>query len=161
MPTLYFDHNVVHYYVRGFPKTGRISQHTERQALDRARSIANLRFVISDWNLVEPTFQREATGTTDALMHRYAEFFTSLTPLYLSSRESIEREEMKRVVYSHLGLSCPADPPPVFNETFLQACAVSQYSEILLGYDAEKFMLHLARDETMRKHYRDAEEGAT
>ena len=37
MPTIYLYHNVFHYYVRGFPKTGPISEDAERAALTRAR----------------------------------------------------------------------------------------------------------------------------
>jgi hypothetical protein len=163
MPTIYLDHNVVHYYVRGFPKTGPISEDAERTALTRARGFSgDVRFVISDWNLVEASREKEpAPATTpETLVRRYVEFFQSLHPLYLAAREAIEREEMRRLVLAHLGLPCPSEGLPVFNETFLQACAVSQHSdELLLGYDAERFLLDLARHPEMRAtHYRPAEE---
>ncbi len=162
MHTIYLDHNIVHYYVRGFPKSGPVSEGPERAALTRARDLSgDVRFVISDWNLVEASREKEPPpATPEALGRRYAKFFQSLDPLYLAAREAIESEEMKRLVLSRLGLPCALEHPPVFNQTFLQACAVSQYSdELLLGYDAERFLLDLARHPEMRAtYYRPAEQ---
>jgi hypothetical protein len=80
MPTIYLDHNLVHYYVRGFPKTGPISEDAERAALTRARGFSgDVRFVISDWNLVEASREKEPPpATPETLARRYAEFFRSL-----------------------------------------------------------------------------------
>jgi hypothetical protein len=158
MRTLYLDHNVVHYFVRGFPKNGRVSERAERETLEIARRMSpDIRFAISDWNLVEPSWETDPKLTPELLMSRYSAFLLGLRPLYLPSHRSIERAEMKQVVYRHLALPFAPRLPPVFNETFSQVCAVDHIEEIYLGYDIERHMVNLARNKESREGIRQAQ----
>jgi hypothetical protein len=159
MRTLYLDHNVVHYFVRGFPKNGRVSEPAEREALEVARRMSpDMRFAISDWNLVEPSWETDPKVSPELLMSRYAAFLMGLRPLYLPSHRSIERAEMRQVVYAHLDLPSTARPVPVFNETFSQVCAVDQIHEIYLDYDIERHIVNLARNRESREGIRRAQQ---
>lgn len=150
MPTVYLDHNIVHYFVRGFPK----SDLTERAALSCATgAFPKLRFTVSDWNLVEPCWEDDKNLGQLKLIDRYATFLEALRPLYLPTVLEIKRAEMARLVFKTLGYT---DIPSVhvFNETFSQARVVSGLSKVLLGFNAGDFMRYLVLHPAELQQYR-------
>jgi hypothetical protein len=153
VPTIYLDHNIVHYFVRGFTE----SEGLERTALRRALEVgSDVRFVVSDWNFIEPCWEKDPQTGQAELVNRYADFLLSLKPLYLPNVTDIKRAEMKRCVFQRLGLQ---DIPevPVFNETYSQARAVSGVEEILLGYTLKDFMRYLVQNPKELDQYRPAQ----
>lgn len=84
--TIYLDHNIAHYCVRGFLPN--VDGPAERDVLQRCLSApVDFRFALTDWHLVEAA--RECTHGDDPQHEgrRYADFFESLTPLFLDGTE--------------------------------------------------------------------------
>ncbi len=57
MKTIYLDHNIVHYFVRGFPGgigPAEVAAHTRV-----LRLYPDARFVVSDWNFIEPCREKD------------------------------------------------------------------------------------------------------
>ena len=154
MRIVYLDHNIVHYFVRGFPR----SAAAECAALTRAMSAhPELRFSVSDWNFVEPCWENDKNISQLELIDRYAAFLEELKPLYLPNLTEIKRSEMARLVFKLLGLP-NAPPMHVFNETFSQARVVSGLSEILLGFTARDFMRYLVKNPTELRRYKSGQQ---
>jgi hypothetical protein len=155
--TISLDHNIVHYFVRGFPRQGKLSEVAERQALATALSMqAKLRFVVSDWNLVEPCRESHQTLGKSWLAARYADFLESLQPLFSPTLLAIKQEEMKACVHSRLGFQTSATSI-VFNEWFSQARVASGIEDVLLGYGLRDFMTYLIKRPGELNQYRRAE----
>jgi hypothetical protein len=153
--TIYLDHNIIHHFVRGFPPG---TEAAETAALKRAMGMyASLRFVVSDWNFLEPCRERDPVDGHEALVIRYADFLLALNPLYLPTVLAIKQAEMARCVYSHLGLQGQIQVP-VFNHTYSQARLESGLEEVLLGYSLKDFMLYLVKRPKELDQYRALEQ---
>lgn len=93
MKRVYLDHNIVRYYVRGFPPP--VDTPAERAALQKCLSAdSEVHFVLTDWHLVEAA--RECAHASDPLHEgrRYADFFESLNPVFLEGHLALEKSEM-------------------------------------------------------------------
>jgi hypothetical protein len=155
MRTIYLDHNIVHHFVRAFP-TG--TETVERAALQLALGMyPNVRFVVSDWNFIEPCRESDPVEGREALAIRYADFLESLKPLYLPTVLAIKRAELARCLFHHLKMG-PLSEIPVFNEVYSQARAASGMTGILLGYGLKYFMLYLAKNPGELDQYRVPEQ---
>lgn len=155
MLTVYLDHNIVHYFVRGFLG----SDAAEREALTRAMNAhPGLRIVVSDWNFLEPCWESDKETGQLPLIDRYSTFLENLKPLYLPTVIEIKRAEMARLVFHQLGLPDTARPINVFNETFSQARVVSGLSEVLLGHTARDFMRYLIKHPPELQKYKSAQQ---
>jgi hypothetical protein len=156
MTKIYLDHNIVHYFVRGFPKSYANGGSAEQAALAIAfEKHPELRFVISAWNVIESASERLPGAPAEELADRYADFYERLTPLHIPAHDVIEREEMKRCAYLELGLISTASEVPVFNEHLSQVLALSGI-EPLLGYDIRKDLRYLARKPERREVFQEA-----
>jgi hypothetical protein len=115
------------------------------------------RFVVSDWNFLEPCRESDPQKGKKALARRYADFLLSLNPLYLPTVTAVKNAEMKRLVLAQLGLPNESALGIVFNETFSQARAASGIGGILLGYSPTDFMLYLVDNPSELVQYQTAE----
>lgn len=82
MKIIYLDHNIAHYFVRGF--NGASVEADERRVCEEcvARAPAR-RFALSFWNALEAARESANRGAdTVALAERYANFWTALRPLH-------------------------------------------------------------------------------
>jgi hypothetical protein len=155
MFTLYLDHNIVHYFVKGFPAS--VPEAGQRQALAQLLGRKDCRFVVSDWNCLEPCRENDAQAGKKGLVRRYADFLLSLNPLYLPTVTAIKRAEMEQLVLGKLGLQYRAAAEIVFNKTFSQARAASGIDGILLGYSIADFMMYLVNHPSELAQYESAE----
>jgi hypothetical protein len=153
MRTIYLDHNIIHYFVRGFPGL----REAEDGALQRAlRSAPELRFAVSDWNLIEPCWEIDKSRDKMELVDRYASFLDALNPLFITNVTEIKRDEMAQLVYGRLGLETA--PVHALNQTYSQARAVYGAADLLLGYTPRHFMRHLARTPEDLSKYRSGQQ---
>jgi hypothetical protein len=93
MKTIYLDHNIVHYFVKGFPK--QLDAAVEHTSLRQAQaSYPDVRFVVSDWNVIEAA--RECVGAQAPLdlADKHVTFFEQLHPLFIAGHDILERIEM-------------------------------------------------------------------
>jgi hypothetical protein len=89
MKTLYLDHNIIHYFVAGFP-TG-CDAAGERAGLHSVtENPGRFRIALSHWNLLEAS--RE--GPRERVV-ALADFIDGLNPLWLRDRLTLERLEMQ------------------------------------------------------------------
>jgi hypothetical protein len=158
MTTIYLDHNIVHYFVRGFPQNYVDAGTSEQDALSRALSRhPGLRFAVSAWNVIEAASERVPGAPPEELADRYADFYERLKPLHIPAHDVVEREEMKRCAYRELGLVATASEVPVFNEHLTQVLALTGI-EPLLGYDLRKDLRYLARKSERRAGFEQAKQ---
>jgi hypothetical protein len=158
MTKIYLDHNIVHYFVRGFPKSYPDEGSAEQAALSLAlEKHPALRFVVSAWNVIEAASEQAPGTPHEALADRYADFYERLKPLHIPAHDVVEREEMKRCVYRELGLLTTISEVPVFNEHLTQVLALTGI-EPLLGYDLRKDLRYLARNPQRREGFENAKQ---
>jgi hypothetical protein len=147
--TIYLDHNIARYFVRGFPSN--VDGSLERLSLQKCLvSNSDVRFVVSDWNLVEAA--RDCVHEADPLYEasRYADLFESLRPLFIEGHDILEREEMR--AYAYLKWNIPSTPKHqqwMFPTEFTQL-ALSRTPEILVGFDLRIYLRHLAKTASSR-----------
>jgi hypothetical protein len=153
--TLYLDHNIVHYFVKGFPASASVTK--ERDALTQLLGRKDCRFVVSDWNCLEACRENDPQIGKKVLARRYADFLLSLNPLYLPTVTAIKSAEMTQLVFALLGLSNRDASEIVFSETFSQARAGSGIEGILLGYSLLDFMMYLVDNPSEMVQYKTAE----
>lgn len=71
MKTIYLDHNIIHYYVKGFPAGWKAE--VELAALAQAHGQhPHVRFVVRDWNIVEAARDCAGSPSPPDLAARYA-----------------------------------------------------------------------------------------
>lgn len=159
MKTIYLDHNIAHYFVRGFlPNVDGVA---EWDALKKCRSAPrDFRFVLTDWHLVEAA--RECTHRDDPQGEgrRYADFFESLTPLFLDGHLALEKAEMATVAYSRWNLPTRGKPDSMFATEFSQI-ASSQVPEMLIGLSSRIYLRHLIETDSSRAEFHHAAGRAT
>jgi hypothetical protein len=149
MQTIYLDHNIARYFVRGFPSN--VDGSLEPLSLQKCLvSNSDVRFVVSDWNLVEAA--RDCVHEADPLYEvaRYADFFESLRPLFIDGHDVLERAEMR--AYAYLRLSIPSTPRHqhwMFSTEFTQV-ALSRTPEVLVGFDLRIYLRHLVKTDASR-----------
>jgi len=96
MKTIYVDHNIVHYFVAGFPLGQDVAR--ERNALDWIQADPDQRrIVFSFWNIIEAS--QEAP---EARVHALARFMQECNPLWVADRRNIQRLEVKNYVYAEI-----------------------------------------------------------
>lgn len=96
MKTIYLDHNIVHYFVAGFPREWNEAQ--ERNALDWIQADPDQRrIVFSLWNIIEAS--RE---TPEARVQALARFMEECNPLWIVERRNIQHLEVKNYVYAEV-----------------------------------------------------------
>ena len=106
MKTIYVDHNIVHYFVAGFP-LGR-DEAQERNALDWIQADPDQRrIVFSLWNIIEAS-REEPEARVQAL----ARFMEECNPLWAVERRNIQHLEVKNYVYAEV-LGHPEVAPPI------------------------------------------------
>lgn len=156
MKTIYLDHNLYHYFVRGF--SDEEWERRDRAALERClKAYPAMRFALSDWNLTEAAREEGGELKPDELLSRYSDFFFRLRPLYLPTPVEIERAEMRRHVNQLLGWEDSLEQIPVFNEHLTQLLAIAGI-EPLIGYDLRHFMTYLQEHPESRDRFRQAEQ---
>lgn len=142
--TIYLDHNIARYFVRGFPPN--VDEHLERLSLQKCLvSNSDIRFVVSDWNFVEAA--RDCVHEVDPLYEvaRYADLFESLRPLFIDGHDVLERAEMRAYSYSKWSIpSVPKHQHWMFSTEFTQV-ALSRTPEILVGFDLRIYLRHLVK----------------
>jgi len=149
MKTVYLDHNIARYFVRGFPP--KVDESIERLALQKCLALGHeVRFVVSDWNLVEAA--RDCAHEVDPLCEAgcYADFFESLHPLFIDGHDVLERAEMKAYSYLKWNMAgAPVNPLWMFSTEFTQL-ALSRTPEVLVGFDLRIYLRHLAKTASSR-----------
>jgi hypothetical protein len=156
MTTIYLDHNIIHYYVRGFPQNDDHRASSERSALVTVlKQYPNIRFVVSAWNIMESASEREPGAPAEELAERYADFYEQLMPLHIPAPDVVEREEMKHCVYGVLGLIPRPPEIPVFSQYLSQVLTLSGI-EPLVAYDLRKELRYFARKRERREVVEDA-----
>jgi hypothetical protein len=149
MKTIYLDHNVARYFVRGFPPN--VDESIEQLSLRKCLVSNNeVRFVVSDWNLVEAS--RDCAHGADPLFEaaRYADFFEGLGPLFIDGHEALEHAEMR--AYSYFKWNVPTTPRQrhwMFSKEFTQI-ALNHTSEVLVGFNLRIYLRHLAKTVSSR-----------
>jgi|GEM_PF-5881418 len=154
MKPIYLDHNIVRYYVRGFPPG--VDAPAEIAALQNCLSAdSELRFVLTDWHLVEAA--RECAHASYPLDEgrRYADFFESLNPVFLEGHLALEKSEMAALAYARWGLPDTRKPDWMFVSEFSQI-ALSHVPEILVGFDLRIYLRHLIKSESSRAEFHQA-----
>jgi len=106
MKTIYVDHNIVHYFVAGFPPGW--NEARERNALDWIQTDSDQRrIVFSLWNIIEAS-REEPEARVQAL----ARFMEECNPLWAVERRNIQHLEVKNYVYAEV-LGHPEVAPPI------------------------------------------------
>jgi hypothetical protein len=149
MKRIYLDHNVARYFVRGFPPN--IDGPNEHQSLQKCLSgSTSVRFVLTDWNIVETA--RECARAPDPLdeARRYADFFESLRPLFIEGHSALEATEMKSYAYARWGMKTKANTPDWMFATEFSQIASGRVPEILVGFDLRIYLHHLTKTESSR-----------
>lgn len=94
MKTIYLDHNIVHYFVAGFPLGW--DEARERNALDGIQADPDQRrIVFSLWNIIEAS-----RDTSEARVQALARFMEECNPLWAVERRNIQHLEVKNYVYA-------------------------------------------------------------
>jgi hypothetical protein len=155
MKIIYLDHNIVRYFIRGFPSAidGTREQHALRRCLEATPEI---RIALTDWNLVEAA--NECARRHDPLdaARRYADFFDSLGPIFIRERRLLQRQEMKAYAYNQWDMlpeSC--DVQRIFATTFAQVVA-DQIPEVPNDYSLRHYLRHLAQNASSRAAIMDS-----
>jgi hypothetical protein len=157
--TIYLDHNIAHYFVRGFPRRDAAVERTERAALAQAtQGYPHIRFAVSAWNVIESAAEKEPNSEPEALANRYADFFEALKPLHIPAHDVVEREEMKRCVFEVVHSAGPPIEIPVFNEHLSQVLALTGIGGAIVGYDIRAELLYLCKKQERRESFRKAAE---
>lgn len=150
MRTIYLDHNIAHYFVRGFPAgvDAGIEEGAMRACLHPKSEVS---FVLSDWNLVEAAREsaRQANPLDEA--GRYADFFESLRSLFIEGHDALERTEMRNYAYSRWKIPGASTPQNWMFATEFTQIALSRTPEILLGFNLRIYLRHLVKTESSRK----------
>ncbi len=159
MKTVYLDHNIVRYFVRGFPPAE--DAVAEVAALKKCLSEgSHVRFVLTDWHLVETA--RECAHAADPLEEgrRYADFLESLTPLFLDGHRALEKKEMACLAYTRWALPAGTKLGCVFASEFSQI-ASSHVPEMLVGFNFRVYLSHLINTASSRAEFHQAAGTAT
>lgn len=94
MKTVYLDHNIVHYYVMGFPPN--VDETIERRVLAEIDSKRDeIRIVFSTWNLIESSRKRP---WDDAC--RLAQFIQDRIPYWIHDRRILQCDELRAFIFS-------------------------------------------------------------
>jgi hypothetical protein len=148
MKPIYLDHNIVRYFVRGFPPN--FSAPAERAALRKWLSPdSDARYVLTDWHLVEAA--RECVHAPDPMQEvkRYADFFEGLNPTFLEGHLALERAEMAALAFRKWGIPAIRRADWMFASEFSQI-ALSHIPEILVGFNLRIYLRHLVQSESSR-----------
>ena len=143
MKTIYLDHNFVHYYVKGFPQE--LDAATERGSLDKVLAFyPDVRFVVSDWNVVEAARECARLSVPRAGAAMYASFFESLRPLFIEGHDTLQRAEIRALAFSHWNMAAvPRATDWMFVSHFSQIAA-NRIKEMLVGFSLRIYLRHLA-----------------
>ena len=154
MKPIYLDHNIVRYYVRGFPSA--LDGSAEMAALQKCLSTdSEVRFVLTDWHLVEAA--RECAHAPDPLDQgrRYADFFESLNPVFLEGHLALEKSEMAALAYARWKLTATKKSDWMFASEFSQI-ALSHVPEMLVGLNPRIYLRHLIKSKSSRAEFYQA-----
>jgi hypothetical protein len=95
MTTIYLDHNIIHYFVVGFPQG--YDDAGERRALDWLITHSNhSRGVLSLWNLIEASREHRAR------LQEYGTFIERLSPQWMLDRRNIQRDELRTFLFREM-----------------------------------------------------------
>jgi hypothetical protein len=136
-----------HYFVRGFPAG--VDAGIEESALQTClHPKSEVRFVLSDWNLVEAV--RESARQANPLDEtgRYADFFEVLRPLFIEGHDAFEHTEMRNYAYSRWKMPGTSTPQHWMFATEFTQIAFSRTPEVLLGFDLRIYLRHLVKTES-------------
>src|SRR5665213_1878302 len=142
MKTIYLDHNIVHYYVKGFPQA--LNGVTEHAALEEVLALyPDVRFTVSDWNVVEAA--REcARSQPRPEASLYAAFFESLRPVFIEGHDTLQRAEIRDLAFAHWNMpALPRAADWMFASYFGQIGS-SRIKDILVGFSLRIYLRHLA-----------------
>ena len=153
MKTIYLDHNIARYFVRGFPNATDKDDECAARKECVGRS-PRIRFALSFWNM----FEAACHSDTAELANAYADLWMELHPLYLPLHSQIAREELSRCVFAELGLADHLAPVRVFYENLSEVLAASRVDGILVGITLRDMILHLARNKKLQKTIRSQEQ---
>jgi hypothetical protein len=143
MKTLYLDHNIVHYYVKGFPRE--LDAAREFAALQEIQALhPDVRFAVSDWNVVEAARECARSSAPRAAAGLYASFFEGLRPLFIEGHDTLQRAEIRALAFGHWNMAAaPRSSDWMFTSHFGQV-ASSRIKEILVGFSLRIYLRHLA-----------------
>jgi hypothetical protein len=154
MMSIYLDHNVVHYYVRGFPVG--IDASAERRALEKCLSAdSKVRFVVTDWHLIEAARDCAHSLNPQDEGRVYADFFEALNPIFLEGHLALERSEMAALAYARWGLPTTRKADWMFASRFSQI-ALSHVSEMLVDFSLPVYLRHLIGSDSSRSELHHA-----
>jgi hypothetical protein len=141
--TIYLDHNIVHYFVRSFPKN--YDEGKERAALLGA--IANgpaIRFVVGAWNVVEAALECAGGNSPGACASEYADFFEMTMPIFVGGHDTLQRAEMSRLALGRWQRVGEVFGPTWMFATHFSQIVAARVKDILVGFDLRVNLLHLA-----------------
>jgi len=153
MKTVYLDHNVVHYYVAGFPSN--VDEGAERRALDEIdRNRDVLRIVFSAWNLVEAS--REGPWDRVSLL---AQFIQERDPYWIVDRRVLQLAELRTFVFSQL---FHVDPSGFRRDAIAPYLSqvlhdLTPQSPVLVGERAEDYIGYMFNHHQDQQRIRDEE----
>lgn len=159
MKPIYLDHNVMRYYLRGFPPGVDVA--AESDALQECLSAnSGARFVLTDWHLVEAA--RECIHAPDPMEEgrRYADLFESLNPIFLEGHLALEKSEMAALAFARWGLPATNESGWMFASEFSQI-ALSHVPEMLVGLNLRTYLRHLITSESSQAEFHEAVRVAT
>jgi len=141
--TIYLDHNVVHYFVRSFPKNSDGAK--EHAALARAiGEIPAISFVVGDWNVVEAATECAGGNSPSACADEYASFFEKLKPIFVDGHDTLQRAEMSRLALNRWQRSAVVLGATWMFATHFSQIAAARVREMLVGFDLRENLRHLA-----------------
>lgn len=148
MKTIYLDHNIIHYYVNGFPAN--VNEADERRALveiDRRRDV--VRIVFSAWNLVEAS--RESPWDK---VFSLAQFMQDREPHWICERRVLQRAELQSFIFSrYFDASSDGFRVNAITPCFSQIIRdLTPGSPVLLGERPEDYILCMFNHDQERIH---------
>jgi hypothetical protein len=141
--TIYLDHNIIHYFVKGFP-AGVDSAIEVAACADARGSSPTTRFVLSEWNLVEIAHECAGGHMPAAAADRYADFLEDLDPIFVDGKDSIQRTEILAFMRRRSGGTPPTLSKGWMFATHYSQIVSSRVREILVGFDLRKCLRHLS-----------------
>jgi hypothetical protein len=143
MKTIYLDHNIVRYFIKGFPK--QFDMGIEHAALVQASALRpDVRFVVSDWNVVEAARECARQAVPRLLADRYASFFEGIDPLFIDGHDTLERAEMAAFAFAHWNKPNAAHSASYVFASHFSQIASARVKDMLVGFDLRKYLSHLA-----------------
>lgn len=138
MRTIYMDHNIVNYYVAGFPPTAdEQAEHKALSEIDERRD--DIRIAFSVWNLVEASRSQPREKA-----QRFGKFVELREPIWLTERRILQREELKRFVWTRFFDSDDEMQVQAFAHYFSQAMHdLAPRAPALIGERPSKYLMHL------------------